>query len=135
MALHLSLQSLHGAVASRRALRMRIVCASDEPPNDNRARSHKGQNFEDKKRRRGRPAHLRSPYDTPLRDGNRDRLIGLLTDRCGAGGRAGGGAPCPDRGSCPLSLPCSQGGQDAAVLPDGDQPAPVHVSGISGAAA
>jgi hypothetical protein len=25
---------------------------------------------------------LRTPYDTPLRDGNRDRLIGLLTERC-----------------------------------------------------
>eukprot|EP00803_Ostreobium_quekettii_P003275 evm.model.scf_647.3 EVM.evm.TU.scf_647.3 scf_647:38708-40227(-) len=41
----------------------------------------KGSSFESDKRRRGRPAHLRSPYDSPLRDGNRDRLIGLLTDR------------------------------------------------------
>ena len=24
---------------------------------------------------------MRSPYDSPLRDGNRDRLIGLLTER------------------------------------------------------
>lgn len=37
--------------------------------------------FEEKKRRRGRPAYLRSPYDSPLRDGNRDRLIGFLTER------------------------------------------------------
>ena len=34
-----------------------------------------------KARRKGRPAHLRSPNDSPLRDGNRDRLIGLLTKR------------------------------------------------------
>jgi hypothetical protein len=36
---------------------------------------------DNEKRRRGRSAHLRSPDDTPLRDGNRDRLMGLLTDR------------------------------------------------------
>lgn len=40
-----------------------------------------GNVFQGDKRRRGRPAHLRSPYDTPLRDGNRDRLLGLLTER------------------------------------------------------
>eukprot|EP00899_Mesostigma_viride_P001973 jgi/Mesvir1/11777/Mv00144-RA.1 len=34
-----------------------------------------------KKRRRGRPASCRNPDDSPLRDGNRDRLLGLLTDR------------------------------------------------------
>ncbi|KAF5838472.1 hypothetical protein DUNSADRAFT_2801 [Dunaliella salina] len=34
-----------------------------------------------KKRRRGRPAHLRSPDDTPLRDGNRDIMAGVLTER------------------------------------------------------
>lgn len=34
-----------------------------------------------RRRRRGRSAHLRSPDDTPLRDGNRDRLMGLLTER------------------------------------------------------
>lgn len=33
------------------------------------------------KRRRGRPAWMRSPTDSPLRDGNRDRLVGLLTER------------------------------------------------------
>lgn len=33
------------------------------------------------KRRRGRPAHLRSPDDSPLRDGNRDMMVGLLTER------------------------------------------------------
>ncbi|KAL6759503.1 hypothetical protein V8C86DRAFT_3133300 [Haematococcus lacustris] len=37
--------------------------------------------FNTANRRRGRPAHLRSPDDSPLRDGNRDRLIGLLTER------------------------------------------------------
>ncbi len=31
--------------------------------------------------RRGRPAWTRDPNDTPLRDGNRDRLIGFLTER------------------------------------------------------
>jgi hypothetical protein len=46
-------------------------------------------------------AHLRSPYDSPLRDGNRDRLIGLLTERwgpvCVAGSRCAvcrGGRVC-----------------------------------------
>lgn len=34
-----------------------------------------------KTRRRGRPAFKRRPDDSPLRDGNRDRLIGLLTMR------------------------------------------------------
>jgi len=34
-----------------------------------------------KKRRRGRSAHLRSPDDTPLRDGNRDIMAGVLTER------------------------------------------------------
>lgn len=34
-----------------------------------------------KKRRQGRPAWKRSPDDSPFRDGNRDRLIGLLTER------------------------------------------------------
>lgn len=45
-------------------------------------RSDKGNSFNTKNRRRGRPAWLRSPDDSPLRDGNRDRLLGLLTDRC-----------------------------------------------------
>lgn len=35
------------------------------------SRSQKGKAFDTSKRRRGRPAHLRSPHDTPLRDGNR----------------------------------------------------------------
>lgn len=29
---------------------------------------------------------MRSPDDTPLRDGNRDRLMGILTDRCAPAG-------------------------------------------------
>lgn len=45
------------------------------------SRSRKGKAYEKKNRRRGRPAHTRSPDDTPLRDGNRDRLMGLLTER------------------------------------------------------
>lgn len=48
---------------------------------ENARKSGKGSSYENKKRRRGRPAWLRSPDDTPLRDGNRDRLMGLLTDR------------------------------------------------------
>lgn len=36
---------------------------------------------QNKKRRKGRPAWQRSPDDSPYRDGNRDRLIGLLTER------------------------------------------------------
>ena len=43
------------------------------------AKSSRG--FSNAKRRKGRAAHLRSPDDTPLRDGNRDRLMGLLTER------------------------------------------------------
>ena len=68
-----------------RAYRHAVVYAvrEDQGPGDDKARSRKGNNFDanNSKRRRGRPAGLRSPYDTPLRDGNRDRLIGLLTDR------------------------------------------------------
>lgn len=48
---------------------------------ENARKSGKGDSYQGKKRRRGRPAWLRSPDDTPLRDGNRDRLMGLLTDR------------------------------------------------------
>jgi hypothetical protein len=46
-----------------------------------RARSHSGTAYANSTRRRGRPAHVRSAEDSPLRDGNRDRLIGLLTLR------------------------------------------------------
>lgn len=46
-----------------------------------RAKSPKGASFEAGNRRRGRPAWRRSPDDSPLRDGNRDRLVGLLTQR------------------------------------------------------
>ena len=43
--------------------------------------SPKGAQFEGARRRRGRGASQFSPDDTPLRDGNRDRLLGLLTER------------------------------------------------------
>jgi hypothetical protein len=46
-----------------------------------RARSHRSITLSHPNRRRGRPAHRRSPTDSPLRDGNRDRLIGMLTLR------------------------------------------------------
>ncbi len=68
------------------------------------ARSQKGAQYENANRRRGRPAWRRSPDDSPLRDGNRDRLIGFLTERAAKtlvcrrgrereGGRRGGSAP------------------------------------------
>ena len=44
-------------------------------------KSPKGESFERANRRKGRPAWRRSPDDTPLRDGNRDRLMGLVTAR------------------------------------------------------
>lgn len=47
----------------------------------NARRSGKGKSYTNSNRRKGRPAWQRSPDDTPLRDGNRDRLMGLLTDR------------------------------------------------------
>ncbi|KAF8055112.1 PTC52 [Scenedesmus sp. PABB004] len=59
----------------------RLAVAASAAPSDDRAASRKGKQYESKSRRRGRPAWMRSPYDTPLRDGNRDRLIGLLTER------------------------------------------------------
>jgi hypothetical protein len=46
-----------------------------------RSRSSRSVKYMKPSRRRGRPAHMRSPDDSPLRDGNRDRLIGLLTKR------------------------------------------------------
>ncbi|GFR49796.1 hypothetical protein Agub_g11734 [Astrephomene gubernaculifera] len=55
--------------------------ASPEPGDTERPSSSKGKSFSNERRRRGRPAHLRSPDDSPLRDGNRDRLLGLLTER------------------------------------------------------
>ncbi|KAK9798982.1 hypothetical protein WJX73_007665 [Symbiochloris irregularis] len=44
-----------------------------------RSGSKHGKSYENKTRRRGRVE--RNPNDTPLRDGNRDRVIGLLTER------------------------------------------------------
>jgi len=41
----------------------------------------KGASFSKADRRRGRPAYLRSPDDTPLRDANRDFMLGVLTAR------------------------------------------------------
>jgi len=46
-----------------------------------RPRSDRFAGGSSSKRRRGRPAWMRSPTDSPLRDGNRDRLVGLLTER------------------------------------------------------
>lgn len=52
-----------------------------DPARRRYANSRKGKSFSNKNRRRGRPAWTRSPDDSPLRDGNRDRLMGMLTDR------------------------------------------------------
>ena len=51
--------------------------------NDNGAgpKHSKGNSFEKADRRRGRPAWLRSPDDSPLRDANRDFMLGVLTAR------------------------------------------------------
>ncbi|GMH45066.1 hypothetical protein BSKO_13023 [Bryopsis sp. KO-2023] len=48
---------------------------ANQPPRN----SSKGRMFASSNRRKGRPAFKRNPDDTPLRDGNRDRLMGLLT--------------------------------------------------------
>ena len=65
-----------------RGSRLEAHSTYDGPPTFARAQSKKGAMCDAKTRRRGRPAHLRSPEDSPLRDGNRDRVIGLLTERC-----------------------------------------------------
>ena len=76
-------------------------------------------------RNRGR---LRDPYDTPLRDGNRDRLYGLLTQRSVAtllhylSVRAGG-RPCPR--VCPPSAPQTLAASEPLTVTPlliGDQP-------------
>ncbi|GBF89839.1 hypothetical protein Rsub_02543 [Raphidocelis subcapitata] len=61
--------------------RPRVALAVTAERKDDGSRSRKGKQFEGTNRRRGRPAWKRTPDDTPLRDGNRDRLIGLLTER------------------------------------------------------
>jgi hypothetical protein len=71
---------------TRVAANSAIVCVRKESggrsyDGENARRSDKGSSYSSKNRRRGRAAWLRSPDDTPLRDGNRDRLMGLLTDR------------------------------------------------------
>lgn len=68
-----------GGSRVRRTLVRIAASASDDSKREDR--SKKGSSYEQGTRRRGRPAWKRSPYDTPLRDGNRDRLIGLVTDR------------------------------------------------------
>lgn len=81
----------------QRALVLVRADQSNQPPQDDGKRrrqsggrqyggeyskkSDHGASFSNAKRRKGRAAHLRSPDDTPLRDGNRDRLMGLLTER------------------------------------------------------
>lgn len=85
-----SLSTVTSDVAQCRQQRI-VTAAADRRDRDARdgdparrdfySRSRKGKSYEKKNRRRGRPAHTRSPDDTPLRDGNRDRLMGLLTER------------------------------------------------------
>jgi hypothetical protein len=71
---------------TRGSAKLVVVCVKKESggrsyDGENARRSNKGSSYSNKNRRRGRAAWLRSPDDTPLRDGNRDRLMGLLTDR------------------------------------------------------
>lgn len=61
--------------------------ASDAARRSRQTKPGRARPYDSPKRRRGRPAHLRSSFDSPLRDGNRDRLIGLLTKRSAAGNR------------------------------------------------
>eukprot|EP00210_Caulerpa_lentillifera_P006307 g6024.t1 len=72
-----SLQSTPTVHSRRSRFRFDVRNEQGKPPGS----SSKGTPSGDGNRRRGRPAHLRSPSDSPLRDGNRDRLIGLLTQR------------------------------------------------------
>lgn len=88
--------------STRRQTQLRTVAEGRRP--DQNPRSRKGASLENKKRRKGRPAWTRKPDDTPFRseasvsllvtkagyqpgsfcrDGNRDRLVGLLTERYG----------------------------------------------------
>ena len=48
-----------------------LECSLRGPCTCRSPRSRKGESYEKKKRRRGRPAWTRSPDDSPLRDGNR----------------------------------------------------------------
>lgn len=83
-ALH-SLPQRHAAVGPQqqrpRRSKVPVIVAEGNGDGSNRPRSSKGKSYDNSKRRKGRPAHTRSPYDSPLRDGNRDRLVGLLTER------------------------------------------------------
>lgn len=83
----------------RSAQRYSVAAQAPSPPPDNannpsyrrasgggprkggKPKAGRGASYESGTRRKGRPAWQRSPDDTPLRDGNRDRLVGLLTDR------------------------------------------------------
>lgn len=69
-----------GLMRARPHTRARAMASSSDRDAKGGA-SRKGDSYEQKTRRRGRPAWMRSPYDSPLRDGNRDRLVGLLTGK------------------------------------------------------
>lgn len=72
---------LNTRIAHRTSPRIRVRSRVENISDGVHRDKGKGQNDRSPKRRRGRPAHLQSSLDTPLRDGNRDRLIGLLTKR------------------------------------------------------
>lgn len=59
-------------------------------------------------------ADLRSPYDSPLRDGNRDRLIGLLTERYV--GSSWPGPPTPAHLAISLSAASPRSKQSASAF-------------------
>uniref|UniRef100_A0A7S3BQ12 Uncharacterized protein n=1 Tax=Prasinoderma singulare TaxID=676789 RepID=A0A7S3BQ12_9VIRI len=68
----------------RRRMRCRALDAApgdDEPRSGGGRSDDKSNQYRKDKTRRGRPAHKRSVDDSPQRDGNRDRLMGLLTER------------------------------------------------------
>ena len=98
--------SWHAPCSGTRGVLFDAPAAGCRRPQPWRAKSKHGSSYENKTRRRGRPAWTRSPDDSPFRrasrsrktclllpgtrqqtallrrrDGNRDRVIGLLTER------------------------------------------------------
>lgn len=67
---------LGGAIAARLSARVGALCET-HPRRGGRPQCSPAHTCF----RAAAPRRTRTPYDTPLRDGNRDRLIGLLTER------------------------------------------------------
>jgi hypothetical protein len=105
---------------SRKPCRRSVIVNAKD---DQGARSTASSN---NRKRQGRPVYLKGPYDSPGRDGNRDRLFGLLTDRlvacnmhCEAEARL-----CVEQAliSRAMALLRTQSCQDPPILHNGDQP-------------